>query len=206
MTNSSNSGFTYRWFETQGIADRWSTLPYIKSVRQYLEIGSFEGMSACWMIENSDVESLVCIDTWSGGEEHINSGIDMSDVERRFDFNVTRAGEGVDREIFLTKLKGESLDKLSELVVQTPPVLFDFVYVDGSHRPADVLADAVLGFRLLKVGGFMIFDDYTWYDQTTNDGIRSSPKLAIDAFSSCFFDRIKFLNNPVMQVGFVKIQ
>ena len=38
---------------------------------------------------------------------------------------------------------------------------FDLVYIDASHEAADVLADAVLAWPLLKPGGFLGFDDYT---------------------------------------------
>lgn len=62
---------------------------------------------------------------------------------------------------------------------------FDFIYVDGSHRAPDVLCDAVLGFKLPKVGGFMAFDDYlqaerAWLPYGT-DPLRC-PKPAIDAY------------------------
>ena len=32
------------------------------------------------------------------------------------------------------------------------------VYIDGSHRPEDVLTDAVMAWKLLKEGGIMILD------------------------------------------------
>lgn len=37
---------------------------------------------------------------------------------------------------------------------------FDLIYVDGGHSAADVLADAILSFSLLRVGGILVFDDY----------------------------------------------
>ena len=40
--------------------------------------------------------------------------------------------------------------------------VFDFIYIDASHNPEDVILDAVNSFRLLKTGGMMIFDDYGW--------------------------------------------
>jgi hypothetical protein len=39
---------------------------------------------------------------------------------------------------------------------------FDIIYIDGNHEPEYVLEDAVLSFRKLKVGGYLIFDDYGW--------------------------------------------
>jgi len=56
---------------------------------------------------------------------------------------------------------------------------FDLVYIDGSHEAADVLADAVLAWPLLKPGGLLGFDGYTW--QTLPESERR-PVPAIDAF------------------------
>ena len=60
---------------------------------------------------------------------------------------------------------------------------FDYIYVDGSHLPRDVLEDAVLAYRLLKVGALVTFDDYA---SDTNSAVR--PKVALDAFVSVFGD------------------
>jgi hypothetical protein len=56
---------------------------------------------------------------------------------------------------------------------------FDLVYVDGSHRAADVLADAVLSWPLLKNGGIMLFDDYLWQQDPRPE---HCPRLGIDSF------------------------
>jgi hypothetical protein len=37
---------------------------------------------------------------------------------------------------------------------------FDFVYVDGDHLALSVLEDMVMSWRLLKVGGLLLVDDY----------------------------------------------
>ena len=50
--------------------------------------------------------------------------------------------------------------------------VFDFIYVDASHNPENVIFDAVNSFRYLKTGGVMIFDDYAWGDC----------KIGIDSF------------------------
>ena len=52
---------------------------------------------------------------------------------------------------------GESFFTLREIDAE-----FDFIYIDSDHSPTAVLADAVLAWPLLKVGGVMIFDDYLW--------------------------------------------
>ena len=80
-------------------------------------------------------------------EEH------MQVIEQRFDSSVSIAGDAVDRVVELTKLKQSSHSALIELISSDLADSFDIVYVDGSHEPKDVLADAVLAFMLLRPGG-----------------------------------------------------
>ena len=39
---------------------------------------------------------------------------------------------------------------------------YDFIYIDASHEPEDVLDDAIEAFKALKPGGIIVFDDYGW--------------------------------------------
>jgi cephalosporin hydroxylase len=55
----------------------------------------------------------------------------------------------------------------------------DLVYIDGNHMAKYVLEDAVLSFHCLKVGGYMVFDDYGWgSDQPEH----CQPKTGIESF------------------------
>lgn len=70
----------------------------------------------------------------------------------------------------------------------------DLIYVDGSHFAKDVLSDAVLGFELLNIDGVMLFDDaMSWRYGTA---IQDSPKVAVDNFIQCNWDRLKVLEMP----------
>lgn len=59
---------------------------------------------------------------------------------------------------------------------------FDLIYIDGSHEAADVLADAVLAWPLLKPGGLLGFDDYGWRVFPEPE---RRPAPAVDAFLTC---------------------
>ena len=67
-----------------------------------------------------------------------------------------------------------------------PPGSFDFAYIDASHEAADVLADAVLTWPLLKPGGLLGFDDYEWH---LNPDPEQRPGPGIDAFLSALRGR-----------------
>jgi hypothetical protein len=54
----------------------------------------------------------------------------------------------------------------------------------------NVLRDAVLSFEILKPGGIMVFDDYSWRVMPRDI---DCPKIAIDAFVACYADHLEFL-------------
>ncbi len=79
---------------------------------------------------------------------------------------------------------------------------FDFVYVDGSHGTLDTLSDLVLSYKLLKIDGLLIVDDYLWRVSRNDPDFR--PKLAIDAFTNLILSKIDFIEAGNSQVYFVK--
>lgn len=148
----------------------------------FLEIGSFEGRSAVWLLENiltDPTSHLTCIDTWQGSAEHQSSGLDFNKVEENFDHNIQVTGK-VNQ---VTKIKGLSAIELKKLPLES----FYFIYIDASHKASDVLEDAVLSWQLLKVGGIIIFDDYVWEPQYREI---DSPKLAVDSFVKCYAEKL----------------
>ena len=190
--------FTKDWFNWAPAV--WEQLiqllPGEPGKRNFLEIGSFEGRSMTWIVENMMVENdwLGCIDTWGGGEEH--SEEDMSEVEKRFIHNRAVAWEkffGRD----VKRLKGSSVDMLAMYLSKAhdwPERLheFHFIYIDGSHIAKDVLTDACMAWPLLKPKGLMVFDDYLWVPNARD--ILHRPKAAIDAFTNIFAEELEFVH------------
>jgi predicted O-methyltransferase YrrM len=170
-------------------------------INKVLEIGSYEGGSSVWILENllKDGGELHCIDTWQGGVEHQKDK--MPEVEARFDRNVEKALAKTGG-VKLFKHRGASRLKLTELMAGGHLGSFDLVYVDGSHESSDVLCDLVAAFQLCKVDGLIICDDYLWGYE---DNLRFSPKLAIDSFINCYNNKIKILlKMPLYQMYLVK--
>jgi predicted O-methyltransferase YrrM len=177
--------FTFDWVAPH--ASAWEKdLEHLrgKPAVRGLEIGCFEGQSACWFLDNilTDPSSrLTCVDPFA---------IPMDSVllryfERYFDHNIAASGSG-ER---VTKLIGSS-----QVVLRTlQPAQFDFVYVDGSHRVGDVLQDAALAWPLLRAGGRAIFDDYDLVDDTAPGLLARAPGRALDAFVAILGDSVTVL-------------
>jgi predicted O-methyltransferase YrrM len=200
--------FSNLWFDFTA-RNVWEKLiPEVAPVR-ILEVGSYEGASACYLIAklagDTDIE-IHCIDTWEGGVEQDAVGVDMNSVELRFQHNIKLAMDGARRKVDLHVHKGPSDLCLSRLLSENKRNHFDFVYIDGSHQAPDVLCDAVLGFRLLRIGGVMAFDDYLWAENLPGgrDPLRC-PKPAIDAFTNLYFRKLQILPKPLYQLYVKKV-
>jgi predicted O-methyltransferase YrrM len=181
--------FTTDWFESH--KSTWKSIVPGYKPTKILEIGSYEGQSICYLIDmlGRDVSlEIYCLDTWAGGQEHV--GHNMAEVESNFDSNIQEACLASGREHKVYKIKGDSLLGLSSLITQGKTNYFDMVYVDGSHETPDVFGDAVLSYRLLRLNGLMIFDDYVWGAGVESDPLRN-PKLAIDSFLNCFQRKVQ---------------
>lgn len=203
--------FTNQWFE-EVAKEVWSSLlPQINPTR-ILEIGSYEGASTCFLIDNLarlKAIELHCIDTFSGGVEHKNGGnfyTDMSAVEQRFHKNTNLSISNARNSVKLVLHKEFSDIALSQLIAEGKQGYFDFIYIDGSHQAPDVLCDAILSFKLLKENGILAFDDYTWQEKLPYgpDPIRC-PKIAIDAFTTIYCRKIRTINAPISQLYVQKL-
>lgn len=199
--------FTNEWFGY--VRPIWSNLiPQINPTK-ILEIGSFEGASTCFLIDTlSPLKPIEihCIDTWEGGIEHESTNTDLSSVEARFIHNTNKATQSSKNKIDLEIHKGYSDVQLAKLLANQKQGYFDFIYVDGSHQAPDVLCDAILSFRLLRVGGFIAFDDYLWAENLPYgiDPIRC-PKIAIDAFTNVYCRKLRIIEAQLYQLYIQKV-
>jgi len=148
---------------------------------QFLEIGSFCGNSAAWVMQNILTDpscTLTCVDPWNGNVAH--ETFSFAEVEAAFDQQLQPYSDR------LIKQKMYSEDYL----MKNRDKQFDFIYIDGDHMPQAFMLDALLSWELLKPGGIMAIDDYAW---SHPQGERYNPKQAIDMFVSMYSEHCVIL-------------
>jgi hypothetical protein len=146
--------FSHDWFSDKLWSWHEILAPYRDSNVRILEVGAFEGRSVVFLAEYLPKSLIVAIDYFAIKKGWTSTqGITLSqDTEISFDHNVLSYGDRI------RKIPMESARGLSLLVAERAK--FEIIYIDASHTAGDVLADALLAWRLLEIGGLMIFDDF----------------------------------------------
>ena len=174
--------FSVDWF-SQSIPNFQQYLGGLKGQRvQGLEVGCYEGRSTVWLLENvltAPGSRLHVVDSFTGNLEHQDSETLMALLPGLRDRFLHNIEPWKDKVILHEGASAWHLRRLYEQLFDG----LDFVYVDGSHVAQDVLEDAVLVWPLLKIGGLLIFDDYTWKPY---DNPRLMAATGIDAFQSVY--------------------
>ena len=185
--------FKHQWFEQniQNLSNLFAGYTGSPPLN-ILEIGSLEGKSTVWFLDNLPKTTVTCVDTWQGGVDHDpnNPEINFNEIKHNFDHNMQHHRARV-REMQMT-----SYDALIKLYQAGEK--FDFIYVDGSHTAIDVNADLIMAWRVLKVGGLIYCDDYLWgFGQENLDRVPyldftyDSPKLGIDSWVNVYRNKIR---------------
>ena len=136
---------------------------------QVLEIGTYTGTSIIELMKQIPDSYGVAVDKWVNYEETSNNEVlsilqnmEQNNIENVFYRNVKTAG----LENRISGIKGDSSEMLLKFTKENR--MFDFIYVDGSHKCLDVTLDLFLSWNLLQKGGMMVIDDYLYnYDKFT---------------------------------------
>lgn len=173
---------------------KYANMPNLRVV----EIGCFEGMASCWLLDNiltHETARITCIDNFEGVvESKKNDPTVQKSVEERFDGNIEKSG---------AKHKVDKRVGLSQEVLRSLPLnSYHIVYIDGSHFAVDVLQDAVLSWGLIKEGGMIIFDDYHF---EFPDRPHCNTGRGIDAFMTVFQEKLKVIYRDDRQIFLEKL-
>ena len=144
--------------------DNWYGIipePPEESPINYLEIGAFYGENLISFYESyyckhKDTQ-IHCIDPWIDYDEYDEYKKKQDSIYNSFCTNIKNH---IADENKITVHRGFSNVELLKL----PDNHFDIIYIDANHEPEFIIEDAVLSFRKLRKGGYLIFDDYGWKD------------------------------------------
>lgn len=147
-------------------------LPLAGQPIKCIQLGAFTGDASVWMAENvltHDSARLLDVDTWKGSDEEAHHEFDWADLKQTY----------IDKTRGLFKIQvyhGSTVSFLTSSMATTS----DFIYIDADHTTVGVILDAELSWPLLKSGGIMAFDDYTWQHESGDP--RLAPQVGIDLF------------------------
>ena len=135
-----------------------------------LEVGTFEGLMACYfsdeLLDHPDAR-LHCVDPFDLSDTTTEL---TDDTESRFRANIAQSKNAT--KITIYKMYSRDFYAIQRMRPNQTE-LYDFIYIDGSHLPNDIITDMQECYSLLKPGGIMWMDDYCF----GNDG---SVKRAMD--------------------------
>jgi predicted O-methyltransferase YrrM len=138
---------------------------------KFLQLGAYTGDASFWLVRNILTGKnckLVDVDTWQGSDENVHKTFDWNDVKSVYDSKTAFTDIIIAKQMTTTEYLQDCTDA------------FDFIYIDADHTEKMVYQDADLSWPLLKPGGIMAFDDYTWGDGLIPSEL--TPKPAIDRF------------------------
>ena len=151
-----------------------------------LEIGVFEGRTACWFCKHllrEPGERYFGIDPWDpakmtgrryrGRAEEMTAGHERTAKKALADYPQAELLKGYSRDVIPAMSKAAGWEPRGAW----PPGYFGLIYVDGEHYFDPVMADSRLCWPLLNPeGGIMVWDDYRMRRRQT--GVQE----AVDAF------------------------
>jgi FkbM family methyltransferase len=132
-----------------------------------LEIGAFEGLTSCYICDNLLKEGgrMIAVDPLK--DKYLTTALSKEDKKMNKELaSMFKGQEGR----FKRNTKGKPIELLQMTSREAFPLLkdykFDFIYIDGDHRKDEVYNDGFECFKMLKIGGHLLFDDYEWRPET----------------------------------------
>jgi predicted O-methyltransferase YrrM len=121
----------------------------------YLEIGCADGGNAVIVAKSyahHPESKLYCVDPWADYDQYGEYKGQQEAGWETFNRNIQKCSNPA---------KFVINRGLSEDVVPTfPDQFFDLVFVDGNHETEYVYRDGLMSLEKVKIGGYIVFDDY----------------------------------------------
>ena len=159
----------------------------------YLEIGSWEGGSASYILNNYKTKKVFCVDIWDKFDDEYKE--DHLKRFKNFKFNMNEF-----------KGKFSFFKNTSDEFFMQNKEKFDIIYIDGWHEEPQVYKDINNSWNSLNINGIIICDDFFYGDITVkNNLINELPARAINKFIKEKRDKLKIICVNNSQIFFKKI-
>jgi GR25 family glycosyltransferase involved in LPS biosynthesis/predicted O-methyltransferase YrrM len=146
--------FTNTWFNRNiNISMKILKGLFLNKPVKVLEIGTHEGRSAIWMLENLcelPGSTFTSVDPYCSDDT--TTPVD-TETYKRFSHNIKLSTQ-VDKFDQHIDFSYNIMPKLIE-----EKKIYDIIYLDGSHLEKDVFYDAEHSHKMLEAGGIILFDD-----------------------------------------------
>ena len=152
----------------------WDVIPIENRPINYLEIGVFHGNNFFHVAKSfaSHPNSrLYGIDPWMDYE-----GYNEYKGQNESNYNVFKNNlnnSGLSNKCTIYR------DLSQNVVSKFQDSFFDLIFIDGSHETEYVYNDSKNYFQKLKVGGYLVFDDYDW------EGVKKGVDMFLSETPSC---------------------
>lgn len=149
-------------FMTVEQAERLTTRMLDHDCSRVLELGVLHGVSTCYIAAALD---------GSGKDWSITTIDNLTAIDRKPNVEELLSELGLRERVTVHYEQSSYVWRLMKLIEAHPEPIFDFCYVDGAHNwPTDGFAFFLVD-RLLRPGGWIVFDDIDW-------SYASSPSLS----------------------------
>jgi predicted O-methyltransferase YrrM len=158
----------------------------------YLEIGSWEGNSAMFILKNFNTKNVTCVDIWD-----LYNDNSKSEQVKRFNNFQSNLKEFNDRFSFYKSTSDEFFKNNGKK--------YDVIYIDGWHEAPQVYRDICNSWNCLNEGGLVICDDFFYGDIISNKN-NNLPADSINRFILENQNKLKILNVNNTQIFIKKIK
>ena len=152
---------------------------YLLSSATVGEIGVWKGDFSDMVLSSGKIKRYYLIDPFSFMPKYPN---------RMYGGKVARSQQDMDEIYQLTKkrLKKHKSELIfcrknsNEAVADIPDETLDFLYIDGDHHKTGVSSDILNYRQKMKIGGYLVFDDWHWRD---DNGLTSVKEATMEYLS-----------------------
>ncbi len=172
--------FTNTWFTNSEVKKYIHQAMTPNAENRILEIGSFEGQSTLYFADiycsQNPKSFIVSVDPFDAGDQCTTL---TSETEATFLKNISESPH---------KSKIIVKRQYSDDFFKENTQRYNFIYIDGSHVPEQIVKDATNAFKTLDLYGILWFDDYLG-----GHGGVTSIREAIDRWVLSMNDKLNIL-------------